>query len=338
MKTNSQFWVIGLFSLCLWACGDNDASSGGDNPVMHDIPIGFTSSVVSEEEASTRGGVITDVSDMYVFASYTGKSDWATTDMTNFMYMQKMTKASGSGWTYSPLKYWPNNDKDKISFFAYAPANITGIVPSAVNVAGPKLTYSIPTIESDKQDLVVSSCLNRKNGDGVIAFTMKHVLTQLKIRVKNTNPNIGEAVLKGVEVLMPGTATLCFNNTDNIFVWTSYGEQTVIKADELLGGDKTIVLTEAPKEVATFFLFAMGDPSSLVKLRLTYTVKKAITTEEPVTLIVPVSLPANPIWSQGTGVTYTVSIADGRLEVEDVTVIADFTEENTGITGDITAT
>ena len=30
------------------------------------------------------------------------------------------------GWTYSPVKYWPNNKNDKISFFAYAPYETSG--------------------------------------------------------------------------------------------------------------------------------------------------------------------------------------------------------------------
>ena len=65
-----------------------------------------------------------------VFATYSNGGDYAATTGPNFMYN---TKVSGASWSYSPIKYWPNetiNDyhsaiapaaADKLSFFAYAP-------------------------------------------------------------------------------------------------------------------------------------------------------------------------------------------------------------------------
>lgn len=56
-----------------------------------------------------------------------------------------------SAWTYSPIKYWPNRDGDKISFFAYAPyesngqsGTKTGITISAATEAGiPYINFSL---------------------------------------------------------------------------------------------------------------------------------------------------------------------------------------------------
>lgn len=322
MNINSQFWVIGLFSLCLWACGDNDASSGGDNPVMHDIPIGFTSSVVSEEEASTRGDVITDVSDMYVFASYTGKSDWATTDMTNFMYMQKMTKASGSGWTYSPLKYWPNNDKDKISFFAYAPASITGIVPSAVNVAGPKVTYTVPTKESEKQDILLGADMNKKKSDATVVLQMKHVLSQIKFVVKNGKGGTTK-VVKGLEVKAPSIGTASFT-TDGKISWTidtTGNTKTFVAESSFTNGNTVSVpdnIGEKTGVIATFFLLPVENAGQFT-VSLTYTLQKS--GEASVTELTATSyFPASPQWLPGSNITYTLSIVDDRLEIGGVTV------------------
>ena len=61
-----------------------------------------------------------------VFAYYTDQNEYDQSIAPNFMYNQKV---SGAGWTYSPIKYWPNEygsnaqsgDVDKLSFFAYAP-------------------------------------------------------------------------------------------------------------------------------------------------------------------------------------------------------------------------
>lgn len=65
-----------------------------------------------------------------VFASYTALEKYETaTVSTDFMYNQGVTYyddgAGNTGWTYSPVKYWPNytddRDKEYVSFFAYAP-------------------------------------------------------------------------------------------------------------------------------------------------------------------------------------------------------------------------
>lgn len=64
-----------------------------------------------------------------VFAYYTDNHVFGPTAVPNFMYNQQVTGVSASNWTYSPVKYWPNEtgatamsyDTDHLSFFAYAP-------------------------------------------------------------------------------------------------------------------------------------------------------------------------------------------------------------------------
>ena len=63
-----------------------------------------------------------------VFGYYTDAADYASNIKANFMYNQQVTWAS-TKWTYSPVKYWPNEhgtsatstDTDKLTFLAYAP-------------------------------------------------------------------------------------------------------------------------------------------------------------------------------------------------------------------------
>ncbi|MBQ9410413.1 MAG: fimbrillin family protein [Bacteroidales bacterium] len=64
-----------------------------------------------------------------VFGYYTDGELYSDSAKPNFMYNQQVTNTSGSAWTYSPAKYWPNefgvdavsDDVDRLSFFAYAP-------------------------------------------------------------------------------------------------------------------------------------------------------------------------------------------------------------------------
>ena len=84
------------------------------------------------------------------------------------MYNQKVAY-SASEWGYTPVKYWPNTEGDKISFFAYAPyvdeSAAGGSTPSfqGNTVAGfPKLTYTVPTAEADQIDLLASVPLMKR--------------------------------------------------------------------------------------------------------------------------------------------------------------------------------
>lgn len=83
-----------------------------------------------------------------VFSQHTSNTEWASyTDKSttpfNFMWNQQVTWDGTSAWTYSPVKYWPNDNKpaDKagatgsqdhsyLSFFAYAPYALTTNLPA----------------------------------------------------------------------------------------------------------------------------------------------------------------------------------------------------------------
>ena len=47
-----------------------------------------------------------------VFGYYTDAANYASNTKANFMYNQQVTY-SGSAWTYSPVKYWPNEHGKK---------------------------------------------------------------------------------------------------------------------------------------------------------------------------------------------------------------------------------
>lgn len=165
-----------------------------------------------------------------VFAYY---SDGAANDydgtnfIPNFMYNQKVAytdttdPADGiaDAWTYSPIKYWPNEyntsdaigaDVDKLTFFAYAPhvtnLNIAadkgvsisdgagtpaaadeGITAMTANDAtgDPTLTFKVPANEANQIDLLRSDAatqnVTKRAIDGKVIFTFKHALSNLTI-------------------------------------------------------------------------------------------------------------------------------------------------------------
>lgn len=133
-----------------------------------DTRAGTAGPIASNTDLYTNGG-------FGVFAYSTGATAWAndqTSFNANFMYNQAVTSADGTTWSYSPVKYWPNdyststvdnNDPasedqaatgsvngGKISFFAYAPYvaspsgsyGITAVTGPTVQTS-PKVTYKL---------------------------------------------------------------------------------------------------------------------------------------------------------------------------------------------------
>ena len=153
------FYLAAVSAMMLTACSS-------DKDVLEPTPTPSTPTVVAQQQAvafdtylagttaSTRAGdpegvMTTDKlktanKGFGVFAYYAdGGADYASSLTPNFMYNEQVSWANpNGGWTYSPLKYWPNettNDSqdptatatsakplDKLSFFAYAPYVSTG--------------------------------------------------------------------------------------------------------------------------------------------------------------------------------------------------------------------
>lgn len=123
-----------------------------------------------------------------VFAYYTENATWTAVGSTaypNFMYNEQITHVGGD-WTYSPVKYWPNNTNDKVSFFAYAPyeeAPDTGVnkgitFSSKGDSGAPTIDFTVNTTSiKDQVDLVYASELD-KNRE-LVDFQFKHALSRI---------------------------------------------------------------------------------------------------------------------------------------------------------------
>jgi len=108
-----------------------------------------------------------------VTAFYTGSTkyeDVKEPEAPNFMYNTEVSDRDGKGWTYTPIKYWPNGGQkgdatpveaaQYLSFFAYAPykdlsttstTSTTGITALSANTAtgDPTVTYALGATGAD---------------------------------------------------------------------------------------------------------------------------------------------------------------------------------------------
>ena len=122
-----RFFLLVTATLLLLAC-QHEADEAAVGYVPSSEAISFDAATGGTETRAV--GEINDndalqAKSFGVFACRTGKESYEnTTVSSDFMHNQQVTYVS-SAWTYSPVKYWPNNADEHISFFAYAPHEAT---------------------------------------------------------------------------------------------------------------------------------------------------------------------------------------------------------------------
>lgn len=144
-----RLFMFATAALMLAACS-NDGEVAVNDVVSQSGPsaVAFDTYTASATKAGQTGVMNTtqlQTTGFGVFASLSNNGDYVSTIGPNFMYDEEVEYAA-SAWTYSPLKYWPNETTvdmlnaeghasstatDKLSFFAYAPyveATTAGVV------------------------------------------------------------------------------------------------------------------------------------------------------------------------------------------------------------------
>lgn len=169
MKTLSCKSMMAVALMTLAGCSASDEINNVPNNsnISTETPITFGSYLGGS--AQTRAGNTGDMttaklqqSGFGVFAYYTKTStyqDQRSTATPNFMYNTQVKCSDGSSWSYSPLRYWPNDNEDEngnvtsqyVSFFTYAPyvSNLSSTETSGItslpanNATGdPVISYS----------------------------------------------------------------------------------------------------------------------------------------------------------------------------------------------------
>lgn len=206
MKKN--ILLMAMATLSLVGCSQNEIME--TNPDTH-REIGFgvytgtqTRGLVTDN-STTNGGTanglkVTDKG-FGIMAILTGGEYTAAKKMP-FMDNTHVTWQS-TVWGYSPVKFWPNNATDKISFFAYAPYAATdgdnGITDLSVTDAStnsnPKLTFELQGNQKDMVDLVVSEAKPGTDGTinqtsatstSAVGFNFKHMLSRVSMKAKTS--------------------------------------------------------------------------------------------------------------------------------------------------------
>ncbi len=157
--------VVSMVSCSSEADFDNTNTTDSNKQESVATPVNFGSYLAQSKSNLSRAGGTTPASEMTtaelqskgfgVVAFYT-KTNQYTSGSTkmepNFMYN---TRVSGTGWTYSPVMYWPNGGQTEgatpgegtqyLSFFAYAPYKET-FVDKGITALSSNSTPGDPTV------------------------------------------------------------------------------------------------------------------------------------------------------------------------------------------------
>ena len=227
-----------------------------------------------------------------VFGYYHDNSTWAAettggTNIPDFMYNTALTRQSDGTWTYSPIKYWPNEygagadsgeNVDRLSFWGYYPRNAAGLnlyksgntTAFDNNTSGiPKITFTQAEDPADQSDLMFSQIekdLTKPSINDAVTLNFRHALALVEFQLtEGTGAKLNTLDLTNIKktgtVEDPGTVP---------FVWSGVSGEYNTHIEDLSVHEATLLrLLAIPQTIsaaATFTLnyditFASSDPT-----------------------------------------------------------------------------
>lgn len=279
-------------------------------------------------------GTVTDLTTGFgVFGYYTGQSPWATyatgSPQPNFMYNQNVTY-SASNWSYTPVKYWPNNTSDKVSFFAYAPYSAMSgdnniQIATAETMTAPTFTFTVNNTVKNQTDLVTAAVINQSKASNPITvsdkvkFDFEHRLARIGFKAQTdvdqvpgtanaidakTTITIDEVQLVG-DFFKTGTVDLATG------VITGNGQQ-----DALLIPSGASIPDDEKTLAAVGNGFSLKSPSNFAENELNSTRSSIdeLNAKDSYIMIIPQNIDADQtVKSFKIRVIYTVTTNDGKL-------------------------
>ena len=283
------------------------------------VPVGFIPTI----EAQTRGTDYNkdNLPSLGVLAYFTQGSGFNSASSTpNFMYNQIVTRGSGS-WEYTPTKYWPANSNDKLTFFAYAPHNATGLtLPGSTDAGYPSFTYQVQATEAAQADLLLAKPVPDKTAsNGTVNFSFKHALTRVVLNVEAGSGFTGVSI-NSLSIQTKKSGTVAFHSVTSPTDWMQWsniasGAGNDISCTATLPSSSNTITAGTTRKIATFFLLpvaAAGATSESATLSFTYTMNGVGDTRT----VTDLALPSMTDWLPSTSIAYNLKISRDAVTAE----------------------
>lgn len=202
--------IAAMAALTLVSCSSDDLNSLSDNSSKNEA-ISFDGywgrSAVSVN--GSRGSVIDKAEDLQkvtegfgVFGNYTATGN-TTAYGENLFKNEQVTYNKTSAWTYSPVKYWPQ--QGHIDFLAYAPYDSNQELSE-----NSKLNFTVNSTVTDQKDLLWANAANqtKANNSGTdkkVKFQFAHALSRLGYTVK-LNKAYSDATITLNKITLAGSS------------------------------------------------------------------------------------------------------------------------------------
>lgn len=185
------------------------------------------------KDVQTRGNemVYHSIFKIGIFAKMKSDGDWqdgesfapsSFMDNVNFFRSWVPEKEDWSEWDYTPHHYWPENENQKINFFAYAPRRDS----ASLNLANNHVRLYHST-SKENVDLVWAYSLNQNKSTvskskNKVELQFKHSLAKISFKIGLSEPLDGDAD-KGAQVILKSVKLCAYSNgSGGVFVDEGY--------------------------------------------------------------------------------------------------------------------
>ena len=350
MPKRPTYRLILLAGFLTAACGKVQTDpSGGEGPdvvrlQVKEVHVDDDWSPLTKADGSyVSGTTLADGAHFTVFGYYqqgvigSSVARWSGGSwVPNYMFGQDVLY-SGGEYSYAPLRYWPSNVENTISFWALYPSALysagnTGALklysdaactsPYTASSTGlPVAKYTVPENPSGQSDLMVSSLAADQSRAGVantpVLLTFNHMLAQIEFAAcsgANTTAGISSLTLKNVYrtgALHPGQ-----NAADNY--WNSLADDTDLT---LVGTETTLAVSPGSIPITSTPLMlipqALNTAGHEIVLQINYWVQSSIdgtTRRLIISKEVPLSRSGADSWLAGKRYLYTIGIGTDNID------------------------
>lgn len=261
---------ISLSALC--GCDSNTLDD-----IENEVHLPLYGYIHFDTQAPTRGTLVEDMKRNFGVMGYSWEYNdandvWNTVKVQakpNEFYAKKVTYSDGLH-SYTPLVPW--KVASKYTFFGYYPHESesgNSVTVSGANVEGtPFLTYTLPAVVADMQDVMTASVYNTDyRSSREVALTFKHRMAAVDVQIINQNAEFnGEAVYVKLTDLKLNFTNLKYNKA-KVWMDESMGMDRTEAANKKASYSMTTTpLTVDPSDVAsgTINMVSSGSPLILI--------------------------------------------------------------------------
>lgn len=225
----------------LTMCGKNEVLSNEDewDNLTGDTPISFNTSTSTLQTKTTTS--LEPNTHFGVFAFYQpgviggASGEWSSSCTPNFMYNQDVLY-NGSTYSYSPVKYWPNNEENTISFWAYCPYDANGLSfktntqeDYSNSSTGVPIMQFNATDENGRIDLMLADFDNKNQSKPALGttvnFTFRHLLSRIIFRFTKTDDDEDHFTVRLLDVQITNLYNTANNEDGN---WSNYSNLSTL--------------------------------------------------------------------------------------------------------------